>query len=104
MVGLAPRLGEVLRPERKREAEMMPKWSRLHEACRNCGTLRRTHHGKGFCKPCHVMMKRIWAAEKWDLRRPKSLTSLPPLPMWTRDAIVAGLADRNWSDAEFERY
>ena len=82
----------------------MPKWSRLHEACLNCGTQRRPHYGKGFCKPCYVMIKRIWAAEKWDRRRPETLTSMPSLPMWTRDAIVAGLANREWSPEEFERY
>ncbi len=82
---------------------MMPKWSRLHGACLNCGTQRRPHYSKGFCKPCHVMMKRIWAAEKWDLKHPETLTNMPSHPMWTRDAIVAGLADREWSQAEFER-
>jgi len=35
--------------------------------------------------------------------RPKTLASMPSHPMWTRDAIVAGLADRQWSEAEFER-
>jgi len=75
VAGLASTLGELSRSERKYEAEMMPKWSRLHEACLNCGTQRRPHYGKGFCKPCHVMMKRIWAAEKWDLRCPETLTS-----------------------------
>jgi hypothetical protein len=73
----------------------MPKWSRFHEACLNCGTQRRPHDGKGYCKPCHVMMKLIWAAEKGDM---------PPRPMLTRDAIVAGLADRALSNEEFERY
>src|SRR6516225_6223405 len=70
----------------------MPKWSRFHEACLNCGTQRRPHYGKGYCKPCHVMMKLIWAAEKGDM---------PPHPMLTRDAIVAGLADRALSNEEF---
>jgi hypothetical protein len=80
------------------------RWSRSQEACINCGTTRRPHHSRGYCKPCSTIMRRVRQAEKWDRTDPKSLKGLPRIPWWTREAILAGLDRRDWSDEEFERY
>ena len=81
---------------------MKPKWSRFHDACLNCGTRRTPHQSNGYCKRCWPMVERIRRAEKWNRRQPESW--MPSIPRWTRDAIVAGLEKRLWSDEEFERY
>jgi hypothetical protein len=82
----------------------MNQWARHFSECQNCGTKRRRHHARGYCKPCWSMMKLIWEAEKWDTTQPGGTSNMPPIPGWTRDAIVAGLDRRAWSDDEFERY
>ena len=48
------------------------------------------------------MMRRVWQAEKWDRADPKTLKGLPRPPWWTREAVLAGLDRRDWSDEEGE--
>jgi hypothetical protein len=80
------------------------KWSRSYRECRNCGARRRPHSRKGYCRACFDMMERVWKAENWHRDKPKTMTSTPDIPSWTRDAIIAGLHRRRWTDDEFERY
>ena len=83
---------------------LKPKWSRFHDACLNCGTRRTPHEANGYCKRCWPMAERVRRAEKWNRSQPESMKRMQSIPRWTRDAIVAGLDRRPWSDEEFERY
>jgi hypothetical protein len=49
------------------------------------------------------MMRRVWQAEKWDRADPKSLKGWPNIPWWTREAVQAGLHEREWTSEEFQR-
>jgi hypothetical protein len=50
------------------------------------------------------MAAQIKHAEKWDRQKSDTLKGMPSNLAFSRDAIVAGLDRRQWSDEEFEKY
>jgi hypothetical protein len=82
---------------------MISKWSR-HDACLNCESRRHPHDRHGYCKRCWPMAALIKRAENWNRQNSDTMKDMPSNPAFSRDAIVAGLDRRQWSDEEFERY
>ncbi len=52
-------------------------WSRHHSACRNCGTGRHPHRGRGYCTRCYRLIRKIEQAEKWSLSDSATLPNWP---------------------------
>jgi len=57
----------------------MKTWSAKSEECKNCGTTRRHHIAKGFCKRCYPLHLKLQRLQRWDPSNPKSfLNDIPP--------------------------
>jgi hypothetical protein len=52
-------------------------WSREHKECRNCGTTKRPHMARGFCKKCYPLQLKLEQTQRWDLSKPESLKDFP---------------------------
>lgn len=59
----------------------MKKWTREHAKCQNCGSERFPHKGKGYCKRCYYLVKKIEKVDCWDLTNPQSLKGFPQLAL-----------------------
>lgn len=59
----------------------MKKWSRKYAKCQNCGSERFAHKGRGYCKRCYHLFKKLEEVENWDSSNPKSLKGYPKLAL-----------------------
>jgi len=54
-------------------------WSRYYDKCTHCCTEEWKHIGKGFCKKCYPLMKKLEIIEKWDTSNISSLKVVKPI-------------------------
>jgi hypothetical protein len=51
---------------------MGEKWARKFEKCQQCGTKRFKHVGKGLCKRCYRLVRKLEDVNRWDFSDPES--------------------------------
>lgn len=62
-------------------------WAKKTSSCRNCGTQRHPHRGKGFCSKCYGLGTRLERIQSWDLSRPETLVGYPREPSYRNTLI-----------------
>lgn len=55
----------------------MKRWSKKHEKCRNCGTVRFKHYARGYCTRCYRLIKRLSQVDQWNHSDPNTLKGYP---------------------------
>jgi len=63
----------------------MKKWSHEYAKCQNCGSERFPHKGRGYCKRCYPLVKRMEKIDSWDLSNPQSLKGYPVMALTYRN-------------------
>jgi len=53
-------------------------WSKHNESCRQRGTKRFRHVGKGLCTRCYRLVRKLEQVKLWDFDDPKTLKGCPP--------------------------
>ena len=83
----------------------MSAWPERYEQCRNCDCPpeHRAYGGRGYCRLCYYLVRRIELAKNWNRARPETLRGIasgPVVDPVTRKA--AGFLTDGFSDEEFE--
>jgi hypothetical protein len=85
----------------------MIRWARDYDACRQCGSDRRPHHARGYCRPCYgaeyraatLVGTNAWAFNQWIIEE-GTRRAEQELQELVADEAYALLAPDGWASAQ----